>query len=193
MIRHCNADELRRVPWRNGRGTTLEIASDAVDGGPWSWRCSIADVPESGPFSRFDGCERLIVCVDGNGMRLLIDGAAAIDVPRTGEALRFPGEAATVGELVDGPVRDANLMVQRERWSGTLAIVEGSLERRVEAAAITIVVALRGTAAVADGAMSVALGTGDAAIVSGAAGPTRVRVDGAAIVARVIERDAGQR
>ncbi len=189
MIRRCRAGELRRVPWRNGRGTTLEVASDAVDGGPWSWRCSIADVPESGPFSRFDGCERLIVCVEGNGMRLRIDGAAPMDVPTAGEALRFQGEAETVGELVDGAVRDGNLMLRRDRWRGTLTLLEGSLEQRVEAAAIMIVVALRGSATVDEGSASVALEEGDAAIVSGGSGPVRLHMHGSALVARVLPRD----
>ena len=42
----------RRVPWKNGLGVTLEVATDAVSaGGEWTWRLSIADVPSRAPFS----------------------------------------------------------------------------------------------------------------------------------------------
>jgi environmental stress-induced protein Ves len=39
-------EHARRVPWKNGRGSTLELATDATaPGEPWTWRLSIADVP----------------------------------------------------------------------------------------------------------------------------------------------------
>jgi uncharacterized protein len=124
---------MRRVPWKNGRGTTLEVASDAGEvSQEWSWRISIADVPESGPFSRFVGVERHIlslVIASGDGMSLLIDGAPPVAVPTAGEALSFDGEAETMGVLHGAPLRDANLMVRREaalgRQRGRMRFVVG--------------------------------------------------------------------
>jgi environmental stress-induced protein Ves len=133
MIRHFGAEATRRMPWKNGRGSTLEIASDATDGQPWTWRVSVADVPESGPFSRFEGCDRYIACVDGDGMTLTIDGSAPRQVPFEREGLLFSGDATTHGDLTGGPVRDANLIIRRDRWSGRLVLArEGSVsaERR---------------------------------------------------------------
>ena len=47
-----NASNHRRIEWKNGRGMTLEIATDAATaGGNWSWRLSIADVVERAAFS----------------------------------------------------------------------------------------------------------------------------------------------
>ncbi len=116
------AASMRRVPWRNGRGTTLEVASDAAgDAAAWNWRISIADVPESGPFSRFVGVERHILSLlpaGGSGMSLVIDGGAPVAVPTAGEALAFDGDAETMGVLHGGPLRDANLMVRREGAAG---------------------------------------------------------------------------
>lgn len=119
------------MPWRNGRGTTLELVSDAEEGstGAWTWRLSIADVASSGPFSRFEGCDRHIAVVSRQGaMRLAIDGTV-VEVPREGPMLAFPGEAEVEGLLErddDGrerPLRDANVMVRRDRWRARCRVV----------------------------------------------------------------------
>lgn len=48
----------RRVPWKNGLGFSLEIATDAATlGGEWPWRLSIADMPSRARFSPFLGEE----------------------------------------------------------------------------------------------------------------------------------------
>lgn len=196
-LRHLREADLVRVPWKNGRGTTLEIASDAgspeaqADQVPWTWRVSIADVPESGPFSRFDGCERLIVCVEGRGMRLTIDGTPPVDVPARGEALRFPGEATTIGTLIDGPVRDGNVIVRRDRWQSWLALAIGGTHR-VEPAEVAVVVALGGEATIVRANERLVLAKGEAAL---AVAPTtnagqalEVSSTSAALLARVWHR-----
>ncbi|MBL9118941.1 MAG: HutD family protein [Phycisphaerae bacterium] len=167
MIRVLPSDALRRMPWKNGRGTTLEIASDSpAPGEPWTWRFSVADVPESGPFSRFEGCERLIGCVDGRGMRLVIDDAAPRDVPAAGPGLRFSGEANTIGHLIDGPVRDANLMYARHLWRGELEVLRDAASRRIERFGSAMVYAVTGQAVVRSGRDERTIEAGQAAIVT---------------------------
>lgn len=119
------ASARRRMPWKNGRGWTLELCSDAPasDATAWSWRLSIADVPEAGPFSRFDGVDRWIACVDGPGMRVCVDGRWH-QVPTRGAALAFAGEAVAAGEPEAPGVRDANLMVMRGVWRAAFEVVE---------------------------------------------------------------------
>jgi environmental stress-induced protein Ves len=113
----------RRVPWKNGLGSTLEIATDAeAPGDSWTWRLSFADVPARAPFSRFPGIDRYIAVLDGAGMTLEHAGRR-IRVPREREAYAFAGEADVVGEPDGAGVRDANLMVDRSRWRGSLEIV----------------------------------------------------------------------
>jgi environmental stress-induced protein Ves len=145
MLVHLRATDAKRVPWKNGRGSTLELARDDDGSGGWSWRLSIADVPEDGPFSEFPGVERSILCLDGRGMRL--DGPhGARLVPHEGEALVFQGEEPVRGLLVDGPVRDLNLMVRRDRWSGRLSLVRGPIATRIEPAPLAVVHAVSGRA-----------------------------------------------
>ena len=113
----------RRVPWKNGLGSTLEIATDAAQpGGAWTWRLSFADVPARAAFSHFPGIDRHIAVLDGAGMTLEHAGRR-IRVPREGEAYPFAGEDDVVGEPDGAGVRDANLMVDRSRWRGSLEIV----------------------------------------------------------------------
>ena len=131
----------RRVPWKNGLGSTLEIATDATEpGAPWTWRLSFADVPARAPFSSFPGIDRHIAVLDGEGMTLE-RGAERIAVPREGAAFAFAGEDSIVGTPLGAgtatgadagtPVRDANLMLDRRAWTGALEIVRTDAPRTI--------------------------------------------------------------
>ena len=112
----------RRVPWKNGLGSTLELATNAAEpGGPWTWRLSLADVPTRASFSAFPGVDRHLAVLDGAGMKLERE-AERIEVPREGRAFSFAGEDAIVGTPVGSGVRDANLMLDRTKWTGSLEI-----------------------------------------------------------------------
>lgn len=113
------------MPWKNGLGSTLEVASDAAaPGGGWTWRLSIADVPSRAPFSAFPGIDRFIACLDGPGL-ILERGGARQSVPREGAAFAFPGEDDMTGEPAGPGVRDVNLMLRRDRWRGRMTLVRG--------------------------------------------------------------------
>lgn len=121
----------RRLPWKNGLGSTLEIATDATEAGaPWTWRLSFADVPSRAPFSSFPGIDRHIAVLDGTGLALE-RGAERIEVPREGLAFAFAGEDAIVGEPIGPAVRDANLMLDRRHWTGSLEIMRIGAGRTV--------------------------------------------------------------
>jgi environmental stress-induced protein Ves len=122
-VRIVAAGEARRMPWKNGRGMTLEVATDAPASDPaaWTWRLSIADVPERGPFSRFPGIDRSIACLAGEGLRLH-RGRSVDEVPKHGVALAFAGEEEVDGEPRGRGVRDVNLMLRRGAWSGRLRV-----------------------------------------------------------------------
>lgn len=136
------------MPWKNGRGRTLELASDAESGAGWTWRLSLADVAESGPFSLFPGCDRLIALVDGDSMRLrTIDRFAPI--PREGPAFAFSGDHPADGVLDGGPCRDINLIVRRDRWKPSLALRRG-LAKAALKGEVVLVHALGGRVRVED-------------------------------------------
>ncbi|HEU4539125.1 MAG TPA: HutD family protein, partial [Polyangiaceae bacterium] len=65
-------DALPAQPWKNGGGTTREIAAMPPDAGTsgFAWRVSVAEIARPGPFSAFPGVDRQIVLLAGEGVRL---------------------------------------------------------------------------------------------------------------------------
>ncbi len=109
-IRRIARAAYRRAPWKNGYGTTLDIA--IAPGSDPAWRVSLASIERAGPFSDFTGYDRTIVVVSGSGCVLRFDDDEAVTL----EALRpysFRGEQAVSADLQDGPVEALNVMSKR--------------------------------------------------------------------------------
>lgn len=125
-MRRLGPPDYVKMQWKNGGGTTTEILVEPPGAARFAWRVSVADVGVSGPFSSFQGYERHIVVVEGEGMTLACGEHGQIDLepfsPRT-----FSGDWSVDGRLVAGPVRDLNLMVDRAWGAGSLEV------RRVDA------------------------------------------------------------
>ena len=103
----------KSMPWKNGGGTTSEIAIEHAADGSMLWRLSIADVKQSGPFSDFSGCDRTIMLLEGRGFVLNFDQAPTKRLDRHYELFDFSGDWRTDCTLIDGPVRDFNLIRSR--------------------------------------------------------------------------------
>jgi environmental stress-induced protein Ves len=116
--RLIRSEEYRVMPWRNGQGTTAEIATESGEAGRFRWRLSIADVAAAGPFSDFAGYDRVIAVASGAGMRLAVAGRPPVELTQDSEPYAFPGEAATECTLLQGPIRDFNLMTDRATGRG---------------------------------------------------------------------------
>ncbi|QES44386.1 hypothetical protein DEJ49_28320 [Streptomyces venezuelae] len=109
----------RTVPWKNGGGTTREVAEGA------GWRVSVADVAGDGPFSHFPDTDRVITPVEAEGaaaMLLTVEGIPHRIAPLTPFA--FPGDAPTHCHLPSGPVRNLNVMTRRGGASARVRIVD---------------------------------------------------------------------
>ena len=111
------------MPWLNGLGESLEIASDRGVGDAWAWRLALAPVMTDGPFSKMKGVDRQVMLVEGPGMTLTIDRQVFECNPL--EIVSFRGEAITFARLWRGPIRDINLMTRRGSCSGSLQVVRG--------------------------------------------------------------------
>lgn len=122
-MRILRREDYKVMPWKNGVGTTTEIAvfppESGLSGAPFQWRVSIADVAANGPFSQFAGYDRMIMLLGGRGMRLEIDEADPLDLLPF-QPVSFSGDWTVRGTLRDGPVRDFNLMVARKFGRGSL-------------------------------------------------------------------------
>src|SRR6185312_8494152 len=102
------------VPWKNGGGTTSEVAvfPQGASFEDFGWRISIADIARSGPFSQFPGIDRTLAMLKGQ-VSLSIAGrdtiALSIDMP----PVEFPGDVATAAELIGEAATDLNVMTRR--------------------------------------------------------------------------------
>lgn len=108
MIELIRADQYTKMLWKNGAGFTLEIARSQGEG-DFEWRISMADVTTSGPFSLFPNKQRIISVLDGQGMVLHVDDLPAKKLNQ-GDIFAFHGESQVQSELVDGAIRDLNLI-----------------------------------------------------------------------------------
>jgi environmental stress-induced protein Ves len=106
--------DYRRMRWKNGGGWTTELAVSPQPGADtFDWRVSIAEIESDGAFSTFPNCDRYIALLDGVGMRLTFDAFEDVELRERLRFVPFAGEWQTFGKLINGPVRDFNLIVRR--------------------------------------------------------------------------------
>jgi environmental stress-induced protein Ves len=110
LIRHA---DLKPMPWKNGGGVTFEAAifPQGASLNAFAWRISMAQVASDGPFSAFPQIDRILYLLSGNGIVLQVAGLEHVLHP--GERLDFRGDVPVDARLLDGPVEDLNIMVDR--------------------------------------------------------------------------------
>ena len=120
-LKHLTASDYKTMPWKNGGGTTTELMVEPHGAGTgYDWRLSIAAVGQSGPFSDFAGYDRTIMLIEGAGFTLEFDSADKKILNHRFEPFAFAGEWRTDCKLIDGPIRDFNLIARK----GTPAVLE---------------------------------------------------------------------
>ena len=107
MITLLEPSQYRRAPWKNGGGTTLDIAGENG-----VWRFTRTPIAEPGPFSDYAGFDRLQMLMAGRGL-VLETPNGEIDVRRPFKPVRFAGELPIVSRLEAGPVEVINLIGAR--------------------------------------------------------------------------------
>lgn len=117
---HLPANEYRRERWRNECGWTREIHRHPEGAADWQWRASIAEIDHDAPFSAFPGCDRELVLLSGEGMRLVFDDGEQVTLDPPHDRHRFAGERPLRAELVDGPTHDFNLIWRRDAVRATV-------------------------------------------------------------------------
>jgi environmental stress-induced protein Ves len=180
--RLLRAADYPRMPWKNGAGSTLEIARDAGDGlDGFGWRLSIADVGESGGFSAFTGYQRVITVLEGAGMRLTVDGRPSRCLTAL-DAFAFDGGAAVSCELLDGPIRDFNLIYSPKRYAARLQWlrVEGEVRLFSSASTLLLFAAEAGVGVEIDGQSTQVMGRYDCLHLEAGGALAEVKLNGGA-------------
>ncbi|HET6604986.1 MAG TPA: HutD family protein [Xanthomonadaceae bacterium] len=112
QARRLPANEHRRERWRNGLGWTREILREPT-GEAWLWRASVAEIDADCTFSEYPGCDRALVLLGGDGLRLIFaDGSLQQLAPPHGRA-DFPGELAP-DAVVESRTEVFNLIWRRD-------------------------------------------------------------------------------
>jgi environmental stress-induced protein Ves len=176
------AGDQRRERWRNGAGWTREVHAQpsTAPGVDWDWRLSIAEIGEDAPFSAFPGIDRELVLLHGNGLRLRFDDGEVRELLPPHDRIRFAGERALVGELVDGPTEDFNLMWRRDAVDAQLwhRPLVGSMMVFAEPGTTWALHLLAGQARFAGDPGLDVLGAGDTALLPGGDARRRYMLDG---------------
>lgn len=115
----------KSTPWKNGGGTTAEIAIAPAAAGfdDFDWRISLATIAQSGGFSVFPGIDRTLALVEGAGVALQIDAAPPFNLNAEHPLIRFAGEAAVDATVANGATTDFNVMTRRTACSHQLEIL----------------------------------------------------------------------
>jgi len=105
---------LRSAPWKNGGGSTTEIAISPAGAGldEFDWRVSLATISQSGPFSSFPGVDRSLALVDGDGV-LLDFGDERFVLSPSEPLIEFAGEDAVHATVTGLHTTDFNVMTRR--------------------------------------------------------------------------------
>ncbi|MBB3120656.1 HutD/Ves family protein [Pseudoduganella violacea] len=128
---------LHASPWKNGGGSTTEIAVAPAGASfdEFDWRISLATIAASGPFSVFPGIDRTLTLVEGAGVVLDVGNERRVALSEREPVVAFPGETA-VSATIEGITTDFNVMTRRARCSHQLERREvrdfSTLERRSE-------------------------------------------------------------
>ncbi|MEL1263675.1 HutD family protein [Pseudoxanthomonas putridarboris] len=173
------ANEYRRERWKNGLGWTREILR-LPDGEGWRWRLSIAEIERDAAFSSFPGVDRELVLIRGNGLRLRFAADEVVELAPPHGRIRFAGEQAVTGELVDGPTHDFNLMWRRGAVEAELLHrpLVGPMLFFAEPGVVWAIHLLAGQAKFDAACGLPPLWTGDTAILTGGKGRARYALEG---------------
>lgn len=114
-----HAGDYRRMPWKNGKGETVEIAvfPPQASVSDFDWRISMASVASDGPFSVFEGIERTLSVLSGEGIELFVQGETPVALRQDTRPHAFAADAPTAATLLSGPITDLNVMTRRGRFA----------------------------------------------------------------------------
>ncbi|MCU8082678.1 HutD family protein [Shewanella sp. SM23] len=125
------------TPWKNGGGSTKQLLISPINAEltEFDYRISIASISSNGPFSLFNGIDRQLVILEGDGVELSIDsheGEKQINnlggeerilgdtdtteykrLTPTDSPFGFAGETSITSQLLGSNVIDFNVMTKR--------------------------------------------------------------------------------
>lgn len=145
------AADHRRMPWKNGKGETIEIAIHPETSGidSFDWRISTASVTEDGPFSGFAGVDRNLSVLTGDGVVLTI-GDAETRLTHGSAPFAFAGDQPTFARLIGSAITDLNIMTRRGRYDAQVTRIDLDGARLIEPQGTAFLFIADGAASIGD-------------------------------------------
>jgi environmental stress-induced protein Ves len=158
------------TPWKNGGGSTTEIAVEPPGASldTFDWRISMATVAADNPFSEFPGIDRTLAVVKGKGLILTIGRTAPVRLECGSAPVSFGGDVPTSARLSAGEIADLNVMTRSSRFSHRLRRIGQPAYCELDGNDIAVVLSFNGNTTLASDQDVATLDHGDAAILSGA-------------------------
>lgn len=114
-------NQFREMPWKNGLGVTQEIDIHPYHAdftkSDFHWRLSSALVKTENYFSPFPGYDRLLIVIDGKGLKLNGNVLPPLTV------YSFSGDEKIECSLVDGDVTDLGIIFKRDLYKCDMHLV----------------------------------------------------------------------
>ncbi len=127
MLSLISPKQFNTIPWKNGLGHTTELAiSNSGNLDNFDWRLSIATVANDGEFSNFAGYQRHLVLIEGEGLNLLHDNETLDELNNLLDIAHFDGSSKTYGTLIDGTIKDFNIMSNQQTFNAQVNTYTGS-------------------------------------------------------------------
>ena len=116
------AADLVATPWRNGMGTTRDVATLLAPDGTLRWQVSIADLVQDAPFSHYGAADRIFTPIAGDPPPELAFNGGPFEpcpllVPKP-----FPGDVPTQSRI-PAPGRAFNVITARAHWSAEVTVL----------------------------------------------------------------------
>lgn len=127
MIEVISPTQFKTVPWKNGKGETIEMAINhgaSLDN--FDWRLSMASVVEDGVFSNFAGYTRNLILIDGNGINLQHNDNKIDRLTRRLDIATFDGGNKTVGNLHSNEITDFNVITRTSTFDTKVSCQQGT-------------------------------------------------------------------
>jgi environmental stress-induced protein Ves len=111
-----DSQNYQRKPWKNGGGESRQVLiyPPNSDLDNFGYRITIANVASDGPFSRFEGVDRSLLLLSGDGISLHFkDNITPIFLNPASKLLQIAGEDEIDCGLIGSEVIDFNVMTRR--------------------------------------------------------------------------------
>lgn len=181
-VRVVRKADFREGRWRNGLGTSWDIASEPPSAGmdDFGWRFATARIDADVPFSAYQQVDRIFTLIEGAGLELAFGNGRKLNVERLFVPHLFACDIPTFCTLSDGPCMALNLFTRRGMWEAQAEIL--SINAEIAHSGPVLLFALKGRAE-AEGEM---LEAGDAAVAP--SGAVRVGASGSLAYAARLSR-----